>query len=379
MKRRLPCHPPLLSALPCPFGRSLWVASLLVAAAVATSAEAAAPARAAPLHAEGFTWPRPIDVLPGRRIVEGDAHRRRRTCNLGEHTAATQPLPVEHDPMFRRPSDGAREAMAALLKRVDVDAPDPTAQTELDRLIAGPEGPALVREGIRVESLRWRTALVRAAWSLAANHPRLAGMFHNGARDADAAHAVAVATFLFRTDCDSPAMFGLPVLEHANAWARIQGIDEQVAHMARNANLGFADALGALYGREKLGSIKVRILRGLGTLQAGGQLSLATKALRDRDPAVRAEALVLVTQMTMNLVPETIEASRRDRAPVVRLGLVRALAARGTRDVMRILEELRQDRGVVSDPVDERDYVVGDVATTLLAQLRGARPPSHAR
>lgn len=336
-------------------------------------------AEAATVHAEAWRWPRPIDELPGRRLVIGDAHRRRETCNLGDHTASTQPLPVEQDPMFRRPTDEARQAMAALLKRIDVDAPDATAQADLDRLIGGPEGPALVREGIRVASTRWRTALIRAAWPLAAKHPRLAGLFHNGARDPDGTHAATIATFLFRTDCDSPAMFGLPVLEHASAQARIVGIDEQLAHMSRNADLGFVTALKALFDREKVGPIRVRILRGLLTLQAAGALDLATAALRDKDPAVRAEAMVAVTQMAMLLPSETIRAARGDKAPVVRLGLVRALAQIGDREAMRQLEGMRADRGVVSDPIDQRDYVVGDVATALLAQLRGAQPPAHTR
>ncbi len=318
-------------------------------------------------------------------------------------------LPMERDPVFGRPAEGSRLALATLLRRVEalgapaVAAPGaaptvaaaattgplasttrpasargaaPTAATEstaidaaLGSLLATPEGPGLLREGLRVATPGWRSRLLRAGAPLARAHPRLCGFVHNEPRAADPALAAAASAFLLRSDCDSPALFGADGLRHIDPAVRATTIDEIADFLRRNSDIGLLQRLQNAYSSERSAALRVRILRHVSRLQAPGSAELLPAAERDRDPAVRAEALVLRAAVARDLEPRLLERAWGSAVPLVRAAAVRAVAVIANRPRLRRLAMAVGDRGVFFDAVTGERSTVGALATALSASL----------
>ncbi len=356
-----------------PFGAAARQARSAQAANLGTTGDLAPAARLAardePAHAvaiaalPGLAWPA-VGREPQRRVV----------CDLAAHAQVTMGLPMQSDPVFGRPPEASRLALATLLRQVEALGKAAAAESAavdgaLASLLAGPDGPGLLREGLRVATPGWRSRLLRAGAPLARLHPRLCGFVHNEARATDPALAAAASAFLLRSDCDSPALFGADGLRHPDATVRATAIDEVADFLRRNSDIGLLQRLQSAYASERSAALRARTLRHLARLQAVGAADLLPAAERDRDPAVRAEALVLRAAVARDLAPQRLEQAWGSPTPLVRAAAVRALATIASRPNLRQLATARGDRGAFVDVVTGERSTVGALASALSASL----------
>ncbi len=321
----------------------------------AASSPAPAPERKPARGAPSLAWRlAPGVALPDPGVRLGAT--RTKLCDLGQHMLAAEPTPFHLDPVFRRPPEAARAAMAAALKRVETSkpgsAPARAAAAEVTRLLRGADGPALARMALLHPGPRGRAAALRAALPLVPDHPRLAGFAAGDLRAKDAARARVAVRFSFAARCDTPALYAMDGLEHPAVAVRESTVRALAALTPGTDDTGLWTILARhVTEAERAPRVRALFARAVGQLGWLPAIPALQRLLKDESATVQHEAAVALTRLT-GAPPPGVLRWARSRSVAGRLAAVRALAASQSAVALRqAVAGLTKDRRALRDPL----------------------------
>jgi len=349
------------------------------AASPAAASDATTAASPSPtVQIDGPAWPPPMRVGMARDVRVGSGPQGRRTwCNYAAHSQRLQALPMHTDPVFKRPGAIARASLkklaamvAGLSKGV---APPKASATEMNRLLAGPDGPTLARIALQHRDERVRLLASRASGALVEEHPRLAAFAMEDLRKVGRDLAMATVHTLLAARCDTPAVHATDGLEHGDRAVRRHTVLEVMGAAAGWTDIGVVGLVLDHAKTEPDPLIRALIARGvaeLGWLPAEPEMAALAK---DKDARVRGEALVALAGLRRNMDLTSLQSAlkssdRRLKAAAIRavpLAMVEEQAKAG-----KWLTPLLRDGGKVVDPLGvSPPTTIGDLARTAMTRL----------
>lgn len=328
---------------------------------------------AGPVTAQSMT-PAPQVGLVGTGVLASARTQRLPWCDFGSHARQFAALPPASDPVFRQPSDAAKAKFGQVRKELMLGTTTPALAIQQWRaLFAQADGPALARLGVQDADARVAAAVLEAARTVVAMHPRVFALAADRFRHPDPAVAIAAVHMAFATGCDAPALYALDGLHHPDATVQLATV-EAVAEAARTRlDIGLADKVAAWLdageGQPQARRTALRMLGRIGWLPATATLQ---KLTRSAQPDEAAEALVALAVVAPTEAAPLLEAWLRDKAPVKRGAAARAVAQVLAMDVakaQRLLHPLLSDRAAGADPLAPKT-TVAEVARQALAWVQ---------
>ena len=364
-----------------------WTALVAIAVTVpAGTAKPAAPpsapaANPATLPAVDLSWLPPLTVgarSPAFLAQPTDrALVRKPWCDFGRHAQRRAAGAVGTDPIFRRPSAEAKQALAAireeLLNPADFRVRE-AAETKLATLLATDDGPAIYKGLAQDQSVYMQTIAARGAKAQVRAHPRLAAFATGLLAAADPALALAVVELHLNAICDTPVQYGVDGFKHPDERVQLATLREVYRISREMENLRLPDRVLAwmLEGR---GSARARVVA-LRMTNALGWQSAWTAVLAlsaDKNEHVAAEAFVVACSLQPGWANTRVPKWLKDKSPVKRAAAIRGFVAAfpDRADLVQTwLHPLASDKALVPDPygVNGGPRVVSD----LVAQAEAA-------
>ncbi len=364
--------------MPSPFLLPRPIVIAVLACVVPAAGSAAQPAKAlkaeAPAGKAVLAEPRPW--LTATRVRWTAGNKRKTLCDFAAYSQARQDLPMQDDLLWRAPPPEVKAKLGEARKALmGVTAKDTPAERDLTALLAGPWGLTLARMALQDKDLAVVAVALRAAVPMSSQEPRLAGfaVAHTTAKDPELAKAAI--TLMGRSGCDTPALFALDALGHADPSVGMTAVAVALAAARDSSDVGLAQRLLSwLIKGQGATMVRVAALRAvgdLGWLSAGNDLEALTK---DADPAVAGEALAAFGACAPFRAVSAIEAGLKSKQALVRVGAVRGAAkalAMQPAQADKLLRPLLNDQSAVRDaarPVDQPTKVA-DHAAVALKQL----------
>lgn len=315
----------------------------------------------------GHAAPLPADLLVA--AVPNRPLRVQKLCDFAAEASRLQGLPVNDDPVFRRPSD-AKKAELGRIRKAIIAGGD--GDRDLAALLAGSEGASLARLALNDRDRRVQLAAVRGAVPLAQDHPRLYAFLPTLDANTEKNLALAMLDLDFATRCDTPILFALDALAHPDPEVVARAADKLLQLAGTMRDTGPVDRLADWLARPaRLSWLRVRVARRLGAM---GFLHLAprwTALQKDPDAAVAAEALVARALLAPEELAPLAEPLLRDRKPDRQiLGLRLALLTHADRqsDLLALVQGLAQSRAQWRDLATREAVAVAAVAKAVLGR-----------
>lgn len=305
----------------------------------------------------------PVQVLPGTTLEAlraAEPARRAPWCNMAEHIAKLQPVPLAEDPLFRRPTPIVREKLAAVsamheLARNRKDLA--MAKRQLKELFASADGPVLARLSMQSRANGFRAAAMELAVGMAGQHPRLASFAGQDVRHSDPQLATAAVKVLLASRCDTSASYALDGLGHPDPAVRRAVISGVFAADRQMLDMGLmAKVVAHVTGSEADVVLASRAVRHLGQIAwvpgSGALTELLNQPKVSR--ALRCEASVALARMTSRVKTEDVRVWAKAADPWSRMCAIRMAAAGLTGQraaATTVLRPLLKDRRDVVDPL----------------------------
>ena len=306
-----------------------------------------------------------------QRDVTDRGVARRRWCDFGRHAQRLAKVPPALDPVFRKPSSETRRALQeirdSLANPDDYTAPQ-QAEARLRALVATAEGPPLLRVLLQDPQPRLQLLALRLGAAVVAAHPRLAAFATPYLNVADPERAAAAVELHVRSGCDTAALYALDGFRHPSEAVQLTTLRLVWEVSQSHENLRLADRISQFlvqgHGTPRSRVAALRVLGRLGWLSAGTDVE---PLLRDRQPAVAAEALVTLAIVQPGRAERVLLKWLRDPTALKRAAAVRAfaqvfahrvdLAEKHLRPLIADVAPLPPDLGQTAKPQRVRDVV----------------------